>query len=246
VKIWVGCCGLAGLSWKDYESRFEAIEIQSTFYRLPRLSTAKSWREQAPKLRFTVKAWQGVTHPTTSPTWRRAGTQRPAAHEEGYGHLQPTRNVFKAWQSTLEVCRELNAEACLIQLPPSFDMRKEHIENMVGFFEQIERTPVIAIEFRHDSWYRDQDELSRLLKRLRLTHVVDPLTQRAAHMEGVAYYRLHGRRLPGGRLDYRYRYTDDEIVRIKREVERSGGDRAYVFFNNLSMRDDAMKLLSLL
>lgn len=246
MKIWVGCCGLAGLGWKEYESRFDAIEIQSTFYRLPRLSTAKSWREQAPKLRITLKAWQGVTHPATSPTWRKAGAQRPSADEESYGHLQPTEKVFKAWQSTLQVCRELNAEACLIQLPPSFDRRKEHIENMVGFFEQIERPPLIAIEFRHKSWFEDLDGLARLLDRLRLTHVVDPLTQRPAHVEGVAYYRLHGRVLPGGRLDYKYRYTHEEILRIKQEVERSGVEQAYVFFNNISMRDDATKLLSLL
>ena len=43
----VGCCGFPG-GRQNYFSRFRLVEVQQTFYKLPRLATAVGWRQQAP------------------------------------------------------------------------------------------------------------------------------------------------------------------------------------------------------
>ncbi|NIN51751.1 MAG: DUF72 domain-containing protein, partial [Nitrososphaeria archaeon] len=69
----VGCCGFPG-SRKGYFNDFNLVEIQQTFYKMPRLETAQRWRQEAPnEFEFTLKAWQLITHPPTSPTYRKAG-----------------------------------------------------------------------------------------------------------------------------------------------------------------------------
>lgn len=80
-SVHVGCCGWSYLVEREFSARikrqyasklqayaqlFNAVEINSTFYRLPRLSTAQKWRSEADAVNksfeFTVKAYQGITH----------------------------------------------------------------------------------------------------------------------------------------------------------------------------------------
>lgn len=104
--IFVGCCG-ARKSLKEYSKIFNTLEVQSTFYRLPRKETAEKWRKEVPKgFVFSVKCFQGVTHPCTSPTWRRYGG-KPEGRKGNYGLLQPTDEVFSSWERTKEICNFL-------------------------------------------------------------------------------------------------------------------------------------------
>src|SRR5262245_22430047 len=46
-----------------YASRLETVEINNTFYRLPRASVLAGWAEQVPEtFRFVIKASQRITH----------------------------------------------------------------------------------------------------------------------------------------------------------------------------------------
>lgn len=70
MKIHVGCCGFP-IAMSEYFKKFNLVELQSTFYKLPLERTAKKWRSIAPaNFKFTVKAFQGISHPIESPTWR--------------------------------------------------------------------------------------------------------------------------------------------------------------------------------
>jgi len=79
--VHIGCCGWSYLEEREFAAQikrkystklqayaqlFDAVEINSTFYRLPRVSTAQKWRDEAgavnSKFEFTVKAYQGITH----------------------------------------------------------------------------------------------------------------------------------------------------------------------------------------
>jgi len=54
------------------------VEVQQTFYQIPRIATGKRWREEAPPdFEFTMKAWQLITHEPSSPTYRRLRTVIP-------------------------------------------------------------------------------------------------------------------------------------------------------------------------
>ncbi|MDR7414623.1 MAG: DUF72 domain-containing protein, partial [Armatimonadota bacterium] len=84
-RIWVGCCGFAR-KLEEYARHLPVVEVQQTFYRLPQMRTAQGWRRRVPEgFVFTLKAWQLITHPPTSPTYRRLGRPVPASQADRYG-----------------------------------------------------------------------------------------------------------------------------------------------------------------
>ncbi|MEM5824892.1 MAG: DUF72 domain-containing protein, partial [Thermofilaceae archaeon] len=77
--IKVGTCGWSAKGGREaYFAHFSVIELQETFYKLPLEETAEKWRSRAPPgFEFVVKAWQAITHPPSSPTWKRSGLKIP-------------------------------------------------------------------------------------------------------------------------------------------------------------------------
>jgi uncharacterized protein YecE (DUF72 family) len=230
---------------RKYYDSFDLVEIQSTFYKLPRESTAMRWRDQAPShFEFAVKAWQAITHPTTSPTWRRTGLEIPKSKRAGYGHLTPSRENFEAWTRTLEICDILRARICLIQCPPSFRPNPVNTRNLTRFLTEIDRHGmIIAWEPRGD--WLDKPQLIRApCKKLNLIHVVDPLRRMPAAATNLAYLRLHG--LGPRETNYSYRYSETDLRQLLTAIdrrERAGCEECYVLFNNISMFDDAQKFI---
>ena len=232
--IKVGCCGFAkGKS--IYFRTFKLVEIQQTFYRLPKLGTVRKWREESPPdFEFSVKAFQGISHPVKSPTWRRSNVVLTG--REKYGNLQPSEDVFKAWERTLEICDELRAKVCLIQLPKSFRDTPINIENAKQFFSSIEKGKLdIAIELR--GWH--DINIKRLCEEFDLIDCRDPFASMPAYVnkKGIAYLRLHGS--PPGTRMYRYSYTDADLLKLKEKIENLNAKCTYVLFNNVTMFDDA-------
>ncbi|MGQ9472333.1 MAG: DUF72 domain-containing protein [Candidatus Aminicenantales bacterium] len=85
VGIKVGCCGFPR-SKKGYFQHFKLVEVQQTFYKMPRQETALRWREEVPPdFEFSLKASQIITHPVTSPTYRKAGLEIKPGQEGQYG-----------------------------------------------------------------------------------------------------------------------------------------------------------------
>ena len=237
MQVRVGCCGLAGLSLSKYVQLFDTIEINSTFYKLPKRETAERWFESTKgKMVFCMKAFQGITHPLSSPTWKRAGTQKPESMFENYGHLKPTKENAESWKRTLEVCEAMHTNVCVIQLPPSFTCTNAAVADALKFFQMIRRPVDIAIEFRHRSWVDNIELTKTLIKKAGLIHITDPLKERPLSRRKICYYRLHGL----GKQLYRYNYTDEDLLKLKNVIRDIECDEAYVMFNNLSMRYDAL------
>ena len=50
-----------------YASLFNSIEINSSFYKIPRCRTYANWSEMVPdEFQFTIKLWKGITHRVNS------------------------------------------------------------------------------------------------------------------------------------------------------------------------------------
>jgi len=240
-RIKVGCCGLAGLSLSEYSKRFEVVELQSTFYKLPQPKTASRWRDSvADEFEFTMKAFQGITHPISSPTWRRAGNQKPRERQEAYGHLQLTQENFECWQKTLQIFSILRATFCVINLPPSFSRTEDNRERLLNFFK--ESNINIGIEFRHLSWYEEAQNTAEDLKKIGAVHIVDPLITKPLIEAKIQYFRLHGL----GPKPYIYKYSDDDLRRLREVVKEQSAETVYVMFNNITMREDAQRFLKML
>jgi uncharacterized protein YecE (DUF72 family) len=210
------------------------VELQSTFYEPPSLALAAKWRAAVPPdFRFCMKAWQLITHRSSSSTYRRLKSKLTEAELPLVGAFQPTEQVRLAWERTAEIARMLQAEVIVFQCPPSLLPEPAVIRNIHGFFAEIDRGPAkLAWEPRGD-W---PDELVRgICAQHDLLHCVDPFKSSSVFGTPL-YWRLHGR---GG---YHYRYSDDELTELNVMLAKRGTD-AYVLFNNIWMKDDAQRFL---
>ena len=94
--VWVGCCGWAAAPAR-YVQQFRTIELQSTFYQPPALDLAARWRRDvAQDFRFCLKAWQLITHPASSPTYRKLRAPLSERSKRAAGGFQPTDEVWRA------------------------------------------------------------------------------------------------------------------------------------------------------
>lgn len=234
----IGCCGFTR-GMQRYFQTFDLVELQKTFYQLPQPQTAVRWREQAPPhFEFTMKAWQGITHLASSPTYRKARLELPDPTRRHLGHFQPTEEVFQAWENTRRIAEMLHATVVVFQCPPNFRESPQATANLRSFFGAIERGSLrLAIEFRakwHPQVVRD------LCAELDLIHCVDPFAGEPLYGDPV-YFRLHGSP-PGPRM-YRYTYTEADFHALAQHIDKGleKSKRVYCLFNNLSMWDDALR-----
>lgn len=153
-----------------YASRFNAVEINSSFYRPHRPETYARWAASVPSgFRFSVKVPKQITHE------------------------QRLRDCGPAVEAFLAQCLSLGEKlgCLLVQLPPSLAYDPE---TALGFFQHMRecyRGP-IALEPRHASWL----QAGELLHALQIGWVEadpNPLGEQAAlGWDGLVYLRLHG------------------------------------------------------
>ncbi len=243
-NILIGCCGFP-MSRRKYYELFRVVELQETFYNPPDINKLSKLRKEAPNdFTFTMKAWQAITHPPNLATWRRAKFRPPKDKWGNYGFLKPTEENLKAWEVIENGTKALGAKVVVIQLPPSFTFSDANLKNMKNFFSTLKpRDYYVGIEVRGD-WINHEAELSELINEYEwLIHIVDPLRWKPVILKRINYFRLHGK---GGRyVNYRYKYTDEDLRNLKKYIESCHRGLTYVLFNNIYMRDDALRLIKL-
>jgi uncharacterized protein YecE (DUF72 family) len=211
------------------------VEIQQTFYRLPRLATVQRWRAEAPAgFAFTMKASQLITHPVSSPTYRKSGLLIPREAADHYGFFRPTDEVRAAWEDTTSVAQALASRVVLFQCPASFRSTEENIGNLRRFVEGIRRDQTLLAWEPRGDW--PDDTVRGICRELGLLHCTDPLVRTPTWGEPW-YLRLHGGE------GYRYHYAPEELSRLSSLV---AGRAAMVLFNNVSMLDDARMFAGLI
>lgn len=232
--IHVGCCGFA-LPQTTYHRIFDCVEIDSSFYNLPRVETARRWREAAPAgFRFSMKAWQILTHAPGGPTYRR--TRNVDAYLPWQGPFGDGDRILEAWRATLLVAEALGAFLVLFQCPASFTPTRDHIGRLERFFARIPRGGVRLGWEPRGQWPAELVE--RLCRALDLVHVVDPFQREPVTTEPFRYFRLHG--VSG----YRHRYTDAELRQLLQWC--AGPTPVFCFFNNVRMAEDAQRFRALI
>jgi len=247
MKVNVGCCGFSVAQGKYYHM-FPLVELQSTFYKLPRESTLQRWWEAAPSgFEFVVKAWQVITHPSSSPTWRRAGLVVGKTKAARYGYLRPTRENFEALDRTLHACSILQARVRLIQCPPSFQAGPQNVRNLKRFLTEVDRRRIIVAWEPRGNWVEKPQLIRRLCDQLGIVHVVDLFRRDPSSSLRLVYSRLHG--LGNRQVNYTYRYTGEDLKQLVRKLlslEKTGCQEAYILFNNVSMLEDAKRFSKLI
>ena len=115
-----------------YASRLPAVEINNTFYRMPRASLLAGWAEEVPDgFSFALKASQQITH-------------RKRLKEAG-----------EAVSYFFEVATTLGDRLgpVLFQLPPNLKKDLPRLSDFLGTLPPASRA---AFEFRHESWFDEE------------------------------------------------------------------------------------------
>ena len=123
-----------------YAERLSTVEINNTFYRMPKKNVLENWAAQVPDgFRFAIKASRRITH-----------FKRLKDAGEELGFLLGNTEVLGDRLGVV-----------LFQLPPNL---KCDVERLDSFLELLPEHVPAAFEFRHDSW-RCDDVYERLRAR---------------------------------------------------------------------------------
>ncbi len=197
---------------KAYSRVFKTAEIDSTFYRFPTQGMVLGWLRYTPSdFVFAAKLPKQVTH-------------------EGKLEAKTVEAELADFCELMQPLRLDGKLACLLaQLPPSLKYDAKLLEGFLAAFPKEFR---LAVEFRHESWMKE--ETWKLLERYNTAYTIvdEPLLPPVVKVTAdFAYVRWHGR---GERPWYYYLYEADELepwVGKIKEAERQA-EKTFGYFNN--------------
>ncbi len=115
-----------------YARIFDTVEVDSTFYAIPSISTVDGWNRRTPRrFSFSLKLPQEITH----------------RHALGSGG----RTALAEFCDRIQMLDE-KLGVVLIQLPPQFDPAPENVRALRRFLPQLPRDIRFSIEFRYPEW----------------------------------------------------------------------------------------------
>jgi uncharacterized protein YecE (DUF72 family) len=215
---------LSGL--QRYAEYFNAVEINTTFYRRPRPSTIQRWESTTPAdFRFAVKMPRSITHEA---------------------RLVGVESMVREF---CQLCEHFGEKLgpLLVQLPPSLAFDEGVAKPFLELMAQATRARVV-LEPRHDSWFSEPVE--SLLSDLGITRVAaDPACCPAAALpapsRGLCYFRWHGapKRYFSAYQPEAIALLADSILRAR--VRGGGGALTYCFLDNTALGAAAVNALSL-
>jgi uncharacterized protein YecE (DUF72 family) len=200
--------GLPTRSWLEYYATlFDTVEVNTTFYRLPKRSAVAGWVEQTPKsFLFTVKASRYLTH-----------IKRLTDMESGVGRF---------YERIEPLVESGKLGPVLWQLPANFRRDAERLASALEHLPQGRH----CFEFRHESWF--EDDVYALLRNRGVALVIGDNPKRPFQTHELTadwtFVRFHyGHRGRNGN------YSERELEEWRRRIAawRARVD-VYAYFNN--------------
>ena len=230
--IFIGTSGFMYWGWKGtfypfelppskwleyYAEHFNALEINSTFYRLPVRSSIKNYKKRAPELTYIFKLYRGITH------------YRQLADE----------NVSPFFMIK-DILGE-NLYSLLAQFPESFKPSEKSFDFLVNLFEKFKGISSV-VELRAPEWLEHLGFFRERKIPVCCSDFPQSLNwlKECVQTEKTAYFRFHGRR----KL-YSNSYTDEELKEFAKKINVSHSENKLCFFNNTSKGyavENALKL----
>jgi len=221
-----------------YAGIFPIVEVDTTFYGLPKPGVAERWVESTPPaFRFNVKAYKSLTY-----------------HERQNGVArQPTDTEERGFLEVLQPIRQAGKLAGVhYQFPPWFKASPANMD-LVARLPERHPEDQLVVEFRHNSWAEPArfDAVTELLAEAGITYcVVDEPQVGSASMPphvvvtspALVVVRFHGQnrqkwyvknaRSSTERFDYLYRLESlqEWVPRVKALAQEA--EQVHVLFNN--------------
>jgi uncharacterized protein YecE (DUF72 family) len=211
-----------------YAARFNAVEINSSFYRPHQPKTYARWAAATPDaFRFSVKLPKRITHEA-----RLCGAEV---------------DVARFVEEITALGKKLGV--ILVQLPPSLAFDEHSVSRFFGDLREQLTQPAIVVEPRHASWF--EPRVAELLEELGIGRVAAdpalvPAASEPAGARHTVYYRLHG----SPRIYYSAydsAYLAELAERLKKQ--NAEGAETWCIFDNTALAaatENALELLALL
>lgn len=221
-KVWIGTSGFSYPHWGNgvfypsdlpqrdwflyYTKQFDTVELNVSFYRLPKRVTFEGWRKKAgPKFVFAVKGSRYITH---------------------IKRLKDCREPIKTFFKNANGIKNKN-DVALWQLPPRF---KANPERLAEFIKLLPKNWRHAFEFRSSTWLTVK--IYELLRKHNAAIVFQdnpgwPITEEVT--ADFVYLRFHGK------TDlYSSCYTEKELKDWAKKIRnwQKKGLNSYAYFNN--------------
>ncbi|SDG39300.1 Uncharacterized conserved protein YecE, DUF72 family [Psychroflexus sediminis] len=220
MKLQIGCSGWNYKDWKGefypedvpkkdwlnyYSQNFNSVEVNGTFYNLPKDETIQSWHDSAPhNFGFTLKGSRYITH---------------MKKLNGVAD-----NVDKFYKAAGILGDKL--DSILWQLPPNLHRDDDKLRE---FCETLDNRRNNVIEFRHQSWYDDEVYAILEANAVICCSISSPdFTDELIKTADKVYIRFHGK----GKDWYDYHYSKKELENWTKKIRESGAKGAYIYFNN--------------
>lgn len=217
-NIHIGCSGYSYRQWKStfypseiavkewlkyYSSVFNTVELNSSFYHIPKLQSLQTQFKNTPDdFKFSVKVHRSITH---------------------YQKLKDSKQQIKDFKELIIKGLAHKLGCLLFQFPPSFIFSKEHL-NLV--LTQIPGEKENVVEFRHSSWWCEEVRDALKEKPLTFCNVDFPKLPVEIKDESKLFYlRLHG--VPDL---FKTSYTDKQLYHYAQHISLK--EPVYVYFNN--------------
>ena len=201
MRLLAGTSGYAFKEWKGsfypdglkddgmlgyYATRFPTVEINNTFYRMPRENVLLDWASQVPEtFTFAIEASQRITH---------------------HARLKPESKELVGYllQNTSLLGGKLGP--VLFQLPPNM---KKDLDRLRTFLDILPHGRRFAFEFRHSSWF-EEDVVEALRAKDAAMTIIDQDDFATPPIASASwgYVRLH-------RLDYNAQSLTQWAERVK-------------------------------
>jgi uncharacterized protein YecE (DUF72 family) len=242
------------LRW--YAERFEAVEVNATFYAVPSPKTVARWADETPQgFTFDVKLHRLLSrHSADLKSLPPACREHATTNARGRVELTPKLEAALA-DEIAEAVEPLGDKLAtfLLQLSPAFEPRKNELGELAPLVKRLDATAPVAIELRNRFWVTEQrrEDTLRWFEEHGAAYVcVDtPEGSKAPTLmpnldavtrDDVAYLRAHGRNLEGytrGRSvaeRFAYKYEDDELRELGERAGRLAEEVPAVrmMFNN--------------
>ena len=193
-----------------YASVNNSIEINSSFYKIPRGRTFADWSDQVPDdFKFTVKLWRGITH---EKSWSAEDLNRFMLAADRLGEKKG---------------------CLLIQFPAKTSYDSAAVQDILQAVKVCDPSNgwKIAVEFRHSKWYHPGiDEMLNAFNAGLVLHDMPGSVPEAANPGSpFFYYRFHGEK-----GDYRGSYSDEHLRKIAVDIRHllEQEKEVYAYFNN--------------
>lgn len=189
-----------------YAERFDTVELNNSFYRLPAKDALKSWRDETPRgFCFAVKGSRYLTH-----------AKKLKDPEQGIGRFFERAEILGAKLGPV-----------LFQLPPQWPANPERLAK---FLDALPGDHRYAFEFRNETW--NSTEVLQILHSHGAAYCIFDLAGHQSPLNvtsKVVYVRLHG---PGGK--YQGSYADEALERWADRIREWKAHRkhVYVYFDN--------------